>query len=74
MRVILFGTLLAACLLTLGAPQNSVAQTTLYGGIGRGSQQNAGSPITLVGLTRVGGVGGFEPFRVLTGAEINALE
>jgi hypothetical protein len=41
MKSILFGTLLATCLLPLST-QNSVAQTTLYGGIGRGSGQNSG--------------------------------
>lgn len=41
MKSILFGTLLATCLLTL-SPQNSVAQTALYGGIGRGGGANSG--------------------------------
>ena len=40
------GTLLATCLLTL-SPQDSVAQTTLYGGIGRGGGPNSGWLITI---------------------------
>ena len=58
MKSRLVGTLLATCLLTL-SPQDSVAQTTLYGGIGRGGGPNSGWLIridqgtgagTLVGL------------------------
>lgn len=57
MKSILFGTLLASCLLPL-SPQNSVAQTTLYGGLGRGSPQNPGWLIRVDQATAAGTVVG----------------
>ena len=46
MKNILLGTFLPVILLLL-APQNSVAQTTLYAGIGRGVPVNRGAVITI---------------------------
>jgi len=53
MRGLLFGTLLVAVLLVL-AQQQSLAQTTLYAGIGRGPGANRGEVITINQATGVG--------------------
>jgi hypothetical protein len=53
MKSRLVGTLLATCLLTL-SPQDSVAQTTLYGGIGRGGGPNSGWLIRIDQATGAG--------------------
>jgi hypothetical protein len=57
MNSILFGTLLATCLLTL-SPQDSVAQTTLYGGIGSGGGPNSGWLIRVDQATGAGSLVG----------------
>jgi hypothetical protein len=57
MKSILFKTLVVTSLLLL-ASQQHLAQTTLYGGIGRGSPENPGSLITIDQATGAGTVVG----------------